>query len=221
MYIPKQFEVSDFTEIKNFVKEVASADFVTIDEQGQPLATLMPIIWVHGENLENAEYGKLIMHISRGNQQWKSLANGQRALAIVHGPQAYVTPNSYATKAESGKVVPTWNYTSVHFSGTVELTEDPTKLHKMVSDLTDLHEVAQPKTWKVTDAPEDFVASQLKAIVGITMHIEQVEAKAKLSQNRTEADRAGVIETLSASANDQDRAIAKLMSVDEKPNRLI
>ena len=218
MYVPKQFEVSDNSQIKEFVEHFAAADFVTIDETGQPLSTLLPVLWVE----DGTEYGQLIMHISRGNQQWKSILPNQKALAIVHGVQAYITPNSYASKFENGKVVPTWNYTSVHISGTVTLTEDETELLKMVELLTDHHEQAEPKPWTVSDAPNDYIAAQLRAIIGITMKIEKVEAKAKLNQNRPESDRAGVIKTLSASEKFDDQQIAKLMTVDgEKPNRII
>ncbi|MEY4311245.1 MAG: hypothetical protein RLZZ571_15 [Actinomycetota bacterium] len=218
MYIPKQFEVSDLAQIKKFVELSASADFVTVDGNGQPLSTLMPVLWIEDES----EYGQLIMHISRGNQQWKSIHPNQKALAIVHGVQAYITPNSYATKSENGKVVPTWNYTSVHISGTVTLTENEFELLKMVELLTDHHEKTEPKPWSVSDAPDDYIASQLRAIIGITMKIEKVEAKAKLNQNRPESDRAGVIKTLLASEKSGDQDIAKLMTAEnEKPNRII
>ena len=217
MYIPKHFEVSDLSEIKKFVANSAAVDFVTVDETGQPISTLMPCIWLD----DDSKYGKLIMHISRGNSQWKSIKSNQKALAIVHGVQAYVSPNNYATKAETGKVVPTWNYTSVHISGRIELTEDEAQLLKIVELLTDLHESNEKRPWKVSDAPSDFIKSQLRAIVGITMFIDSVEAKAKLNQNRSEADRLGVIKTLSASDKYEDNEIAKLMSIDDKAtNRL-
>ena len=218
MYIPKQFEVSELSQIKKFVEHSASADFVTVDDDGQPLSTLMPVLWVE----DGSEYGQLIMHISRGNQQWKSISPNQKALAIVHGVQAYISPNSYASKSENGKVVPTWNYTSVHISGTVTLTEDETELLKMVELLTDHHEKFEPKPWRVSEAPDDYIASQLRAIIGITMKIEKIEAKAKLNQNRPESDRAGVIKKLLSSENFGDLEIARLMTTDnEKPNRII
>lgn len=218
MYIPKQFEVSELSQIKKFVEHSAAADFITVDNEGQPLSTLMPVLWIE----DGSEYGQLIMHISRGNQQWKSIKPNQKALAIVHGVQAYITPNSYASKSENGKVVPTWNYTSVHISGTVTLTEDETDLLKMVELLTDRHEKAESKPWSVSDAPDDYIASQLRAIIGITMTINKVEAKAKLNQNRPDSDRAGVIKKLSVSENFGDRQIAQLMTTDnDKPNRLI
>lgn len=218
MYIPKQFEVSELSQIKKFVEHSAAADFVTVDGDGQPISTLMPVLWIE----DGSEYGQLIMHISRGNQQWKSIKPNQKALAIFHGVQAYITPNSYASKSENGKVVPTWNYTSVHISGTVTLTEDETELLKMVELLTDHHEKAEPKPWSVSDAPDDYISSQLRAIIGITMTINKVEAKAKLNQNRPDSDRTGVIKKLSVSENFGDRQIAHLMTNDnEKPNRLI
>lgn len=217
MYIPKQFEVLDLSQIRKFVANSAAVDLVTVDETGQPLSTLLPCIWLEDES----KYGRLIMHISKANAQWKSIRPNQKALAIVHGVQAYVSPNSYATKAETGKVVPTWNYTSVHISGQIELTEDETQLLQMVELLTDLHESTEKKPWRVSDAPSDFIKGQLRAIVGITLFIDNVEAKAKLNQNRSEADRSGVIKTLSTSDKYEDNQIAKLMSIDDKAtNRL-
>lgn len=218
MYIPKQFEVTELSEIKKFVSARSTADLVTVQSDGQPISTLMPVLWLEGNN----EYGKLIMHMSRANQQWKSIQPNQKALAIVHGIEAYVSPTSYATKAETGKVVPTWNYTSVHLTGTLQLTEDDAELIEMVELLTKHHEAKEPKPWNVSDAPSEFTASQLKAIIGITMTITAIEAKAKLNQNRSQADRAGVIKTLSGSENLEAQEVARLMTAEnDLPNRLI
>ncbi len=218
MYVPRPFEVNDLVEIKKFVEFVGAADLVTTDSAGVPLATLMPCQWKSDET----EFGQLIMHMSKGNAQWKEMQENQIGLAIIHGVQAYVTPNSYATKSEGGKVVPTWNYTSVHLTGRTAVITNQQELLKIVSELTDTHETGQLKPWKVSDAPEDYLASQLNGIVGIVLKIEKIEAKAKLNQNRSAEDRAGVIKTLKNSQNFQDQAVAALMSSEEnQPNKLI
>jgi|LakMenEpi03Aug12_release.lakeMendotaPanAssembly.Ray.scaffolds.fasta_scaffold04399_11 transcriptional regulator len=210
MYMPKQFEVTELGEVKKFVAQVRSADLITTDNSGQPLATLMPCLWLPGKT----DFGQLVMHMSRGNDQWKSISDGQLGLAIVHGVQAYISPNNYASKSETGKVVPTWNYTSVHLSGTVTVTHDTQELLQIVEELTDHHEKTEVKPWQVSDAPEDYIAAQLRAIVGVRLEINKVEAKAKLNQNRSSADRAGVITALKESSNPEDLLIANLMSAE-------
>jgi transcriptional regulator len=138
-----------------------------------------------------------VMHMAKANQHWKAIERGTPALAVVAGPEAYVSPAWYATKAEHGKVVPTWNYSAVHFTGRVSVEHDPEWLHEAVSSLSDLHEsrreAAGYEGWSVDDAPEKYVAGQLRAIVGIHFVVEKVEGKAKLSQNRSDADREGVV----------------------------
>lgn len=218
MYLPRPFEVSDLLEVKKFVADIRAADLVTVDSSGTPVATLMPCQWIDDET----EFGQLIMHMSKGNAQWKEILPNQSALAIVHGVQAYISPSNYVSKFETGKVVPTWNYTSVHLTGKLTVSHDQEELLKIVSELTDFHERGQSNPWKVSDAPTDYLESQLNGIVGITMRISKVEAKAKLNQNRSSADRQGVIETLSASEKFEDNEIANLMTTDEKPiNKLI
>lgn len=218
MYLPRPFEVKELTEVKKFVAHVGSADLVTMDSTGTPLATLMPCQWID----DNTDYGQLMMHMSKGNSQWTEIKQNQIGLAIIHGVQAYVSPSSYVTKSENGKVVPTWNYTSVHLTGTVKVIEDKAEILKIVSDLTNFHESHQSEPWEVADAPLDYLESQLNGIVGITLQISKVEAKAKLNQNRSAADRQGVIATLSKSENFEDLEVAKLMTTDEKPtNKLI
>lgn len=218
MYIPRPFEVTEIDEIKKFVEYISAADLVTTDSTGNPVATLMPCRWIS----DQTEFGKLVMHMSKGNLQWKEISPNQIGLAIIHGIAAYVTPNSYPTKIETGKVVPTWNYTSVHLTGNITVTQDHNELLEIVSELTDFHESKQATPWKVTDAPADYLASQLNGIVGITMQISKVEAKAKLNQNRSEADQAGVIKNLSASEKVNDRLVADLMKSQESHvNKLI
>jgi transcriptional regulator len=208
VYLPKHFAMEERTEIINLVREVGSADFVTVDQDGQPIATLMPLIW---DTNDQDELGTIYMHMARANKQWEAIKNGDRALAIVHGPQAYISPSNYAAKAEHGNVVPTWNYTAIHFSGTVEISHDSEYLLDIVSRLTDHHEAERSQPWQASDAPADYLAGQLRGIVAITLKVEKVEAKAKLNQNRSDADQLGVIADLATSDLRQDQIVSDLM----------
>jgi transcriptional regulator len=194
MYLPR-FNVMDDADVHGFVESVASAELVTVAEDGTPVATLLPILW--------AEDGsRVVAHMARANAHWKQIPEGSRALLIVAGPQAYISPAWYASKAEHGRVVPTWNYSAVHLTGTVTVHDDSEWVREAVTRLTDRHEGSREEPWAVTDAPETYVDKNLKAIVGIEMSVQQVEAKAKLSQNRSEADRAGVVEGLRREGGD-------------------
>lgn len=210
MYLPAHFAVTDLDLIHEFVTKVAAADLVTVDETGQPLSTLMPCVWKH----DDSDHGTLLMHMARANKQWESMVDGSRALAIVHGPQAYISPSNYATKAEHGKVVPTWNYTAVHLSGTIHVSHDPDYLRDIVRELTDIHETERKTPWAIDDAPETYLSAQLRGIVAITMQVDRVEAKAKLGQNRSQQDQDGVVTDLASSAKPQDQDIATLMSTE-------
>ena len=134
-----------------------------------------------------------------------------RSLAIFAGPDAYVSPNWYATKAETGKVVPTWNYEVVHAAGELVVHDDAAWVGDLVRRLTERHEAGQERPWSVDDAPADFVAAQLRAIVGIELRITRLEGKRKLSQNRSAADVRGVIAAL-AEGTPTQRAVARRMA---------
>lgn len=142
------------------------------------------------------QFGTLRCHVSRANLQWRELQSVEECLAVFHGPQAYITPNWYATKRETSKVVPTWNYATVHTWGRPVVTDDPTWLRRQLDDLTEVNEGRFPHPWQVDDAPADFIASQIRGIVGIEFAITRIEGKWKMSQNRPEADRVGVAEGL-------------------------
>jgi transcriptional regulator len=193
VYVPHFNALASVPEIAALVSAVGSAQLVTTAPDGYPLASLLPVIWDPPGN-------RLVMHMARANQHWKAIETGAPALAVVTGPEAYVSPAWYATKVEHGKVVPTWNYSAVHFTGRVRVEHDAGWLREAVSRLTDLHESRRAaggyERWSVDDAPEKYVAGQLRAIVGIQVDLEKVEAKAKLSQNRSVADRAGVVDGL-------------------------
>lgn len=146
--------------------------------------------------------------MARANPQWKSIELGAAGLAIVHGPQAYISPSNYEGKKTDHKVVPTWNYQSVHLSGSVEVSEDVELLRQIVSDLTNFHESERSKPWRVEDADPKYFDAQLHGIVAVTMRITGVEAKYKLSQNRSLDDRRRVIDDLGSSARSDDQEIA-------------
>ena len=215
MYLPKHFAVDDADQIAAFVARCGAADLVSVDSAGQPVATLMPCIWEPAAD----GAGTLYMHMSRANEQWKSIAEGGRGLAIVHGEQAYITPSSYPSKADTGKVVPTWNYTAVHFTGVLSVSHDPDYLLDVVSRLTDRFEAHQSQPWHVTDAPQDFVAAQLRAIVAVTMAVDGVQAKAKLGQNRSDEDRISAASVLVAGADTQAAVVGRAMLDPSDPLR--
>ena len=191
MYIPHFNAMDDPDEIRAFVESSGSAEIVTVGADGTPLATLLPILW-------SADGGTVIAHMARANSHWREIGDDTRCLAIIAGPQAYISPALYAAKAEHGRVVPTWNYSAVHLTGTVRVHDDPEWVREAVTSLTDNHERPREEPWSVTDAPSTYVYKNLKAIVGLELTVERVEAKAKLSQNRSDADRAGVVAGLRA-----------------------
>lgn len=201
MYVPVFNAITD-DDARALVREVGSAELVTVGPDGFPLATLLPALW-HDD--------RLVAHMARGNPQWRSIEPGTPGLAIVAGPQAYVSPSWYASKAEHGRVVPTWNYSAVHLTGRVTVHDDPDWLRDLLTRLTDAHEAHRAQPWAVTDAPEAFVTKQLRAIVGIELVVERVEGKAKLSQNRSDADRAGVVAGLRQDGGSGTAAVADAM----------
>src|SRR6201997_2873928 len=139
------------------------------------------------------EKGTLRLHIARANPQWREFEAIEECLVVFQGPQDYVTPSWYATKQETGKVVPTWNYATVHAWGQPRIMRDDAWLRRQLEDLTLSREGKRAKPWKVDDAPAEFVAMQMRAIVGVEIPIRRIEGKWKMSQNRPQADREGVI----------------------------
>lgn len=175
---------------------------------GPPDATHLPLMLDEAEGPHGTLYG----HVAKANPHWRGLAAAGVARAIFPGPEAYVSPSLYASKRDHGRVVPTWNYVAVHAIGAVEVFEDAARLHALVSRLTDRHEATRAVPWAVTDAPDAFVAGQLKGIVGVALRIEALIGKRKLSQNRAAEDRAGVVAGLAASDDPADRAVADAMT---------
>jgi transcriptional regulator len=208
MYIPPAFRLEDLSDVHRAMRDARSATLVTATDQGL-IGTSLPTLL----SADEGQYGTLYAHMARANPQWK-LAPAGEAMAIFSGPEAYVTPSWYASKQETHKVVPTWNYVAVHAYGPVEFFDDADRLLGLVTRLTDLHEQSRQQPWAVADAPAEFIASQLRGIVGLRMPITRLDAKRKMSQNRSAADRAGVIEGLSASDRSEDRHVASLITKD-------
>ena len=204
MYIPAHFAAGpDATQ--DLLAAPAAANLVTMTAHGM-LATLLPLLYVPSAGAQGALHG----HLARNNTQWSEPAIGE-ALVILQGADAYVSPAWYASKAAHGRVVPTWNYSTAHVYGTLVVHDDPAWLGSHVRGLTELHERRSDRPWSVDDAPERFIAGQLRGIVGIEVLITRIEAKTKLSQNRSARDIDGVVAGLqagghTASAADVDRA---------------
>jgi len=203
MYTPPAFAEDDAGVLAG-IMQAARLPILISAGAGGIEATHLPLTWQDAP----APHGRLIGHLARGNPQWRALREGAAAMAVFQAHDFYVSPNWYQTKRETGKVVPTWNYEAVHAYGTVEIIEEAARLHAIVAALTDRHEARQTRPWKVDDAPDDYVASQLKGIVGVVMVIERLIGKRKLSQNRPEADRRGVVAGLDAAG---DAVAADLM----------
>jgi transcriptional regulator len=202
MYVPPFNAIDDDGEIRAMVAEIATGWLISIDDGGNPMATLLPIMW---------RDDTVIAHMAKANRQWRLMEDGSRALVIVAGPNAYISPSWYAAKREHGRVVPTWNYTEVHLSGELRLHHDSEWLRTAVTDLTETHESHRADPWQVSDAPDAFVDAQLRGIVGIEVTVDTVEAKAKLSQNRSVEDRLGVIAGLGEEQRPQSAAVATAM----------
>jgi transcriptional regulator len=187
VYVPHFNALDDESTIRRMVADVGSAQLITTGADGYPLASLLPVLW-HGDTV--------VAHLARANPHWKAIGTDQPALIVVTGPQAYISPTWYAAKTEHGKVVPTWNYSVVQLTGRATVHDDVDWLRGAVDELVEHHEGHRESPWRSSDAPESYLRGQLRAIVGLELTVERVEAKAKLSQNRSDADRAGVVEGL-------------------------
>jgi transcriptional regulator len=206
MYIPNMFVETRPEVLRAAIREARLSTLVTMGAEGL-IATHLPMLLDEAEGPHGTLYG----HVAKANPQWRDPAPGVQALAMFTGPEAYVTPSWYPTKKEHGRVVPTWNYVAVHCYGDVRFFDEPDQLLALVTRLTDHHERPRAEPWAVSDAPDDFVAAQLKGIVGFALPIARIEGKWKMSQNRPAPDRAGVIAGLAAEGED---AVAQLVPGD-------
>ena len=189
MYQPPHFR-EDRREVQHDLIRRHPLGLLISAGPGGLLANPIPFLM----DADGSEYGTLRCHVARANAQWQELDGSADCLVVFQGPQDYVTPSWYATKRETGKVVPTWNYATVHAWGRPRVIEDADWLRRQIDDLTRLRETPRALPWAVEDAPPAFVAGQIKGIVGIEIPVARLEGKWKMSQNRSDADRQGVAE---------------------------
>jgi len=218
MYIPAHFAADD-ASVRDLLARHGAADLITLTADGL-LATMLPFAYESAAGEQGALYG----HVARNNDQWCKPALGE-SLAIVRGPDAYVSPSWYAAKAEHGRVVPTWNYVTAHVYGRLVVHDDPAWVEDVVRRLTAKHEAArlenpgQAPAWSVDDAPRKFIEGQLRAIVGLELQITRIEAKAKLSQNRPVTDIPGVVAGLASRGDERSAAAVEQANRDRASQR--
>jgi len=197
VYVPEHFRESRIEVLQEFVDRHPLATLVATTDDGLT-ANHIPL----QSKLSADGHGMLRGHIARSNSLWRKVEPNAGVLAIFTGAQAYISPNWYPSKREHGKAVPTWNYATVHIKGRIRFFDDVAWLRQFVGSLTDIHEQGRPARWHVEDAPADYLAGMLRAIVGFEVEIQSIEGKFKGSQNRPEADRAGVRAALRSSGRE-------------------
>jgi transcriptional regulator len=195
VYLPPKFALRP-DQIDAALADAGFAQLVSWTSTGL-VVTPLPLLY-------DADRHALLGHVARGNTHWH--AAGAESVAIFTGPQAYISPGWYPTKAETGRVVPTWNYEILNAHGRLRVHDDPDWVLDVVTRLTDRHEAGRARPWRVADAPADFTRTQLRGIVGVELPVERVEAKAKMSQNQPAANRAGVVAGLTAAGESPDVA---------------
>ena len=214
MYIPQHFEQPSIKLMHELMRARPLATLVTLSSGGLE-ANHIPLHLLDAP----APFGTLRGHVARANPLWRDFAQEVEALAIFHGPDAYITPSWYATKQETGKVAPTWNYAVVHAYGTMRAMDDAGWVREHLETLTGHHEANLPKPWAVSDAPREFIEETIKAIVGIEIVITRLSGKWKVSQNQPVQNRAGVIEGLGGCVHRDAAAMAALVGAATKDGR--
>ena len=215
MYLPSHFEESRPAVLHALLRQHPLGLLITQDEAGAPVANAIPFLLDAGRG----EFGTLVGHVARANPVWQPPAAGRvapQALVVFQGPDGYISPNGYPSKAEHGKVVPTWNYAMVQARGPLRVLDDAATTRALVTRLTAHHEAAQRSPWAVTDAPDDYIAAMVRAIVCIEIPLTSLVGKYKLSQNRSAADQAGVVANLQTASPPAAGAVGVEAS---EPNR--
>jgi transcriptional regulator len=211
MYQPPHFRKEDLEAQHALIRAHPFGLLVSLGPNGL-VADPLPFVL----DADASPRGTLRGHLARANPHWRDLDGARDSLVVFQGVDHYITPSWYETKRETGKVVPTWNYVMVQAYGTVRVIEDRDWLASQITELTRRNEARRPAPWAVTDAPAAFVESQIKGIVGLEIVISRLEGKWKLSQNRPERDRQGVIEGLSATDDEASTEMAALVAAAEK-----
>jgi transcriptional regulator len=206
MYVPKSFEPPDVQTLHHFVQTHPFGTLITMTSGGLDGNHLPLLI-----DSAPAPYGTLRGHVARANPVWRECDPEREALVIFQGPDSFISPSWYPSKRETATVVPTWNYIVVHAHGRLRVIDDPAWLRAHVEALTDRHEQERPRPWAVSDAPEDYIQKMVGAIVGLEMVITRLTGKWKLSQNRSERDRAGVVDGLLGEGSESAATMATLV----------
>jgi len=203
MYVPNHFRESDTEKLHQYIRDYGLG-FLVVADSGGIEANHVPF-----HLITNSSLGRLQCHVARNNPVWQRLVEGAPVLVVFQGPDAYVSPGWYPTKAETGRVVPTWNYLAVHAEGTARVIEDADWLKQHLHQLTAQHESAMEEPWSVDDAPSEFTEGLVKAIVGIEIEIKTLTGKLKASQNLPERNRAGVRSGLVNTGKPNSRAMSE------------
>lgn len=208
MYVPNHFKEEDREKLQQYIRDYGFGLLVIADDEGIE-ANHVPF---HLSSGENDSLGYLQCHLARSNPVWQRMQGAAGVLAVFQGPDAYVSPSWYRTKAETGRVVPTWNYLAVHARGSAQIIQDSSWLKHHLHQLTDQHESQMVAPWSVDDAPTDFTERLVEAIVGVEIKIETLTGKLKASQNQPERNRTGVKAGLETGEGVHNRAMAKFIS---------
>lgn len=188
MYVPNHFKEENIETLHHYIREYSFGLLIIADDLGIEANHVPFLLRAEGNN----SLGKLECHLARNNSAWQRLQAGARVMAIFQGPNAYISPSWYPTKAETGRVVPTWNYLAIHAEGTAHVMDNPLWLKHHLQNLTDLHEANRAEPWSIDDAPEDFIHGLMKGIVGVEINIDRLTGKLKASQNQPIQNREGV-----------------------------
>ena len=215
MYVPDHFLMDDQAEIHGLMRANPFAVLVSHSQEAGLVATHLPTVY----KPDAGQRGTVEAHFARPNAHWRMFKDeGAEALLIYSGTNGYIHPGWYPTKAKDGKVVPTWNYTAVHVYGQCRVMSDVEQLRAHVAELSDQQEHGRAVPWALSDAPEDYVQVMLRGIVGIQFDITRIEGKKKLSQNRPEPDRKGVVTGLRLDGGEQAEAMASLVEQEANSN---
>ena len=212
MYVPTHFAQPDVDALHALMRAYPLATLATLGAQGLD-ANLVPLMWAD----DGTPHGVLRGHVARANPVWREAVPGTEALAIFHGPNAYISPSWYPSKRETGKVVPTWNYAIVQARGALRAIDDAAWLRELVEALTRTHEASMPQPWAVGDAPPDYIVRMLDAIVGIELTLTSLQGKWKTSQNQPAVNRAGVVDGLRRRDGVDDAAMADWVELAARP----
>lgn len=198
--------IEERVDVMHELIDAYSFGILIAHEGGEISINHLPFV-LHRELSEN---GTLRAHMAKGNPLWKGFDEGSDVVVIFQGPHHYISPSWYASKAEHGKVVPTWNYATVHVKGALKLIDDPDWLITQIGSLSDIHEAGRDDPWKVTDAPDKYIRGQMKGIIGLEIEIAELTGKWKMSQNKNDADKAGIFAGLE---NDGDENALEMIRV--------